>query len=144
VFSAAAPGPIIAGNIKAGRPPEPRADDEIEATKPNGGDHPDAAPAQAEQVNGPAPRPANGPGLGAKEPSNRETKKASRPRSAPPTDTFDDVGRVIDLFSDAMREAGFHPPRKIIADGHIHRFSTNGEKRDTAGYYVLHEQELVF
>jgi putative DNA primase/helicase len=45
---------------------------------------------------------------------------------------------VTDLFSDAMRRAGFHPPPKIIGDGKIHRFSTNGEPRDTAGYYSLH------
>jgi putative DNA primase/helicase len=45
---------------------------------------------------------------------------------------------MTDLFLDAMRQAGLYPPPKIIADGHIHRFSTNGEKRDTAGYYVLH------
>jgi putative DNA primase/helicase len=71
----------------------------------------------------------------------RETKKVThdnrKARSARRND-FDDVGRVIDLFSAAMRQAGLHPPPKIIADRHIHRFSTNGEKRDTAGFYVLY------
>jgi len=37
-----------------------------------------------------------------------------------------------------MRAAGIEPPSEIIPDGKIHRFSTNGKKKDDAGWYVLH------
>ncbi len=45
----------------------------------------------------------------------------------------------IQQFQDAMRASGITPPDSIIADGKLHRFSTNGKSRDTAGWYVLHE-----
>lgn len=45
---------------------------------------------------------------------------------------------IIDSFENAMRSVGISPPDKIDADGQLHRFSTNGRRNDTAGYYVLH------
>jgi putative DNA primase/helicase len=42
-------------------------------------------------------------------------------------------------FRDAMRGAGIAPPDEILADGVLHRFSTNGKARDSAGWYVLHD-----
>lgn len=45
---------------------------------------------------------------------------------------------TIDAFSAAMLEAGVRPPDHIIADGALHRFSTNGRSGDTAGFYALH------
>jgi putative DNA primase/helicase len=41
-------------------------------------------------------------------------------------------------FRRAMQAAGINPPGEIIADGRLHRFSTNGERGDDAGWYVLH------
>lgn len=41
-------------------------------------------------------------------------------------------------FADAMRAVGIEPPGNIKADGRLHRFSTNGRRRDDAGYYLLH------
>ncbi len=41
------------------------------------------------------------------------------------------------LFRDAIRATGIEPPDEIIADGQIHRFSTNG-KHSKNGWYVLH------
>jgi putative DNA primase/helicase len=38
----------------------------------------------------------------------------------------------------AIAAAGLTPPETIIADGAIHRFSTNGKPRDESGWYVLH------
>ncbi len=38
----------------------------------------------------------------------------------------------------AMEAKGITPPDKIIADGKIHRFATNGKKDDDSGWYVLH------
>lgn len=41
-------------------------------------------------------------------------------------------------FYSAIHTAGLTPPDEIIADGLIHRFSTNGRVDDDAGWYVLH------
>ena len=41
-------------------------------------------------------------------------------------------------FQGAIAAAGLTPPDTIIADGKIHRFSTNGKRGDDAGWYILH------
>jgi putative DNA primase/helicase len=41
-------------------------------------------------------------------------------------------------FQGAITAAGLTPPDSIIADGKIHRFSTNGKRSDIAGRYVMH------
>jgi len=41
-------------------------------------------------------------------------------------------------FQGAITAAGLTPPETIIADGKIHRFSTNGKRSDDAGWYILH------
>ena len=41
-------------------------------------------------------------------------------------------------FLDAIRSAGFTQLSEIIADGKIHRFSTNDDHKDTAGWYCLY------
>jgi len=41
-------------------------------------------------------------------------------------------------FLAAIEAAGLTPPDEIIADGTIHRFSSNGGVDDDAGWYVLH------
>ena len=41
-------------------------------------------------------------------------------------------------FQSTMATAGLTPPDHIIADGKIHRFSTNGKPRDDSGWYMLH------
>jgi putative DNA primase/helicase len=38
--------------------------------------------------------------------------------------------------------AGLTPPDTIIADGKIHRFSTNGKRGDDAGWYILHQDNV--
>src|SRR5215468_11116811 len=45
---------------------------------------------------------------------------------------------AVAAFAEAMRAAGIEPPAKIIDDGELHRFPTNGERHDDAGWYVLH------
>lgn len=40
-------------------------------------------------------------------------------------------------FAAAMSAAGIAPPDTIVADGKLHRFSTNGKRGDTAGWYYL-------
>lgn len=47
----------------------------------------------------------------------------------------------IEAFRDAIAAAGLTPPVEIIGDGVIHRFSSNGRARDTAGWYILHDDE---
>lgn len=44
----------------------------------------------------------------------------------------------IDQFAASMAAHGMVAPETIVADGRIHRFSTNGKRGDTAGGYVLH------
>lgn len=41
-------------------------------------------------------------------------------------------------FQGAIAAAGLTPPDTIIADGKIHRFTTNGKCGDDAGWYILH------
>jgi putative DNA primase/helicase len=45
---------------------------------------------------------------------------------------------AVTAFAEAMRAAGIEPPAKIEDDGGLHRFPTNGERHDDAGWYVLH------
>lgn len=44
----------------------------------------------------------------------------------------------IEQFKATMVNAGITPPPHLIDDGQIHRFSTNGKGKDSAGWYVLH------
>lgn len=49
------------------------------------------------------------------------------------------TGKTIDAFRDAMREAGLCPPDRIDADGQLHRFHVEGDRRGTLnGWYLLH------
>ena len=41
-------------------------------------------------------------------------------------------------FQAAIVRAGIEAPSEIIADGEIHRFSANGRRGDTAGWYIVH------
>lgn len=45
---------------------------------------------------------------------------------------------IIDEFLNAIVSAGFSPPGEIISDGKIHRFASNGNAKDKAGWYVLY------
>ena len=44
----------------------------------------------------------------------------------------------MEHFRTVMRDAGLQPPEVIEPDGTLHRFSTNGNARDTAGWYVFY------
>jgi putative DNA primase/helicase len=48
------------------------------------------------------------------------------------------VPDAIEQFRAAILATGIEPPKNIVADGKIHRFSTNGSRNDDAGWYVLH------
>jgi putative DNA primase/helicase len=45
---------------------------------------------------------------------------------------------TIEQFRDAILAVGIEPPKNIVADGKIHRFSSSGNRNDAAGWYVLH------
>lgn len=45
-------------------------------------------------------------------------------------------------FQDAIAGVGLVPPAQVIADGKLHRFSSNGKPRDDSGWYVLHSDYL--
>lgn len=44
---------------------------------------------------------------------------------------------VDDNFREAIERTGLTPPDTIIADGTLHRFSSNGDPGDKAGWYVF-------
>ncbi len=48
----------------------------------------------------------------------------------------------IEQFRLAIAAAGLEAPDMILADGSIHRFSTNGRQGDDSGWYVLHPDGL--
>lgn len=52
-------------------------------------------------------------------------------------------GDAADGFRQAITDAGLTPPCDIIADGRLHRFSSNGRTGDTAGWYVFYPNEPV-
>jgi putative DNA primase/helicase len=47
-------------------------------------------------------------------------------------------------FISAIFSAGLTAPSSAEADGMLHRFSSNGKRGDTAGWYVLHGDVGVF
>ena len=49
----------------------------------------------------------------------------------------------IEHFRLAIAAAGLTPPDTIIADGKIRRFSTNGERGDDSGWYMLHIDRIA-
>ena len=51
-------------------------------------------------------------------------------------------GNCTEHFRTAMRDAGLQPPEVIEPDGTLHRFSTNGNARDTAGWYVFYSDGI--
>ncbi|EII3115730.1 hypothetical protein HJ076_17490 [Vibrio parahaemolyticus] len=54
---------------------------------------------------------------------------------------------IVDLFSAfimAIANTGLTPPKEIINDGLIHRFSSNGKTHDTAGYYAFYSHPNGF
>lgn len=48
----------------------------------------------------------------------------------------------LDALREAIRQAGLPPPDRIIPDGKIHRFSTNGKRDDDSGWYIAHDDDV--
>ncbi len=46
-------------------------------------------------------------------------------------------------FYEAIRRSGLSVPSEIVADGKIHRFSTNGKRSDLSGWYVVHTDGIA-
>lgn len=46
-------------------------------------------------------------------------------------------------FINAIQRSGITPPHNIIADGQIHRFSSNGKPKDESGWYVFHDDGIT-
>ena len=49
---------------------------------------------------------------------------------------------ALEQFRDAIRGAGLIPPDAIEADGELHRFASNGQRGDDAGWYALHDDGI--
>ncbi len=45
-------------------------------------------------------------------------------------------------FREAMAARDLVPPESILGDGKIHRFSSSGEPKDTAGWYIFFEDDI--
>jgi putative DNA primase/helicase len=50
---------------------------------------------------------------------------------------------LINQFRQAIAAAGLTPPTEIIADGVIHRFTTNGKPTHKNGWYMLHTDGIA-
>ena len=50
--------------------------------------------------------------------------------------------RLIESFRAAIAACGIAPPSQIFLDGRLHRFSTNGEANDKAGWYVGYQDPI--
>lgn len=74
--------------------------------------------------------------------NNMQKAAGATNSNGPHTDTnsanFPTCSDTQQAFLAAIAAAGLTPPYEIIADGEIHRFSTNGKVDDDAGWYVLH------
>ncbi len=47
----------------------------------------------------------------------------------------------LDAFRQEIVQAGLTPPATIIADGKLHRFASNGDRADDAGWYIYFSDE---
>ena len=48
---------------------------------------------------------------------------------------------TVSAFSQAIEQAGLTPPAIIIQDGKLHRFASNGDRADDAGWYTYFPDE---
>jgi phage/plasmid primase-like uncharacterized protein len=48
----------------------------------------------------------------------------------------------VEAFRQAMEGAGLTPPGRIVDDGAFHRFTTNGRRKDQAGWYILRGHDI--
>src|SRR6266545_5828259 len=46
-------------------------------------------------------------------------------------------------FRHAIEQKGLTPPDSVIADGKLHRFASNGNRDDDAGWYVFHDDGIA-
>lgn len=53
------------------------------------------------------------------------------------------MSNTIDQFRQTMLAAGLDAPDPLHEDGAIHRFSTNGRRRDTSGWYVVYGDAIA-
>lgn len=65
------------------------------------------------------------------------------PSTTPANDlNFSSRSTPEQTFQEYIEAAGLTPPYEVIADGQIHRFSSNGRVDDDAGWYVLHGDDV--
>ncbi len=60
-----------------------------------------------------------------------------------PSGSVPPFASAVDEFRGAMVDAGIEPPETIVADGVLHRFSTNGKRGDDSGWYTLHADGIA-
>lgn len=49
----------------------------------------------------------------------------------------------VEEFRAAIHSAGLNPPEVIAPDGKLHRFASNGQRGDDAGWYVFHSDGIA-
>ena len=47
-----------------------------------------------------------------------------------------------EFLSEIIKSGLTSSPKEIVADGKIHRFSSNGESNDKAGWYVFYKSPI--
>jgi phage/plasmid primase-like uncharacterized protein len=50
--------------------------------------------------------------------------------------------RAVEEFRHTIEQAGLTAPETIVPDGELHRFASNGDRADDAGWYVLHDDGI--
>ena len=60
----------------------------------------------------------------------------------PPTPSTEYTAPPEEQFIDAISQAGYVPPRHIVFDGKIHRFSSDGRKKGDSGWYVAYDSKI--
>lgn len=58
-------------------------------------------------------------------------------------DALQETRNPLEQLRDAMAEQGLEAPSHIATDGKVHRFSTSGNNRDDAGWYVIYSDPIL-
>ena len=51
------------------------------------------------------------------------------------------MSNAVNTFRHQIEQAGLTPPASILEDGQLHRFASNGDRADVAGWYVYYPDE---
>lgn len=70
-------------------------------------------------------------------------KKMATPFQKQPTSHAKNYTNNLNDFHQKIIDAGLTPPDRILDDGKLHRFSSNGKRGDDGGWYVFHSDGIA-